>query len=316
MTNSRRITGEDILGVFEQLDDPNEPLATSEVADVVDCAHRTAYTKLTTLADNGQLQTKKVGAQVRIWWQPQGGDTQTTHPDVTEELLSDEVLELELRSEQIARPLYEVAESDFRISSDGLVSLDDGTQIQYYTARGLPTKTYIELSEQSFPVLDIRLMSSVEDTTKIEVYTEPDTIATVFGEYNGRFKSVEIDEGEAILHGEVPPTVDVSELLTDLRERHPDLELASQRLSHTPHLFQTLVEDALTTRQKTALQLAYFAGYFEWPRISTGEELAARLGITKQTFHYHLRHAEQAVFQHLFDETDHSRVESVSHGGG
>ncbi|MCW8173006.1 hypothetical protein D8S78_16140 [Natrialba swarupiae] len=55
---------------------------------------------------------------------------------------------------------------------------------------------------------------------------------------------------------------------------------------------------------KTALQLAYFSSYFEQPRSSTGEELADNIGVTKQTFHYHLRNAEETVFEILFEEPE------------
>jgi predicted DNA binding protein len=49
--------------------------------------------------------------------------------------------------------------------------------------------------------------------------------------------------------------------------------------------------------------MAYHADYFEQPRKSTGDELADRLGITRQTFHAHLRKAQSTVFHAVFEET-------------
>jgi predicted DNA binding protein len=53
----------------------------------------------------------------------------------------------------------------------------------------------------------------------------------------------------------------------------------------------------------------YSAGLFEWPRQSTGQELAERLGISPPTFNQHLRAAERLVFEEVFtDDSDESPV--------
>jgi len=43
------------------------------------------------------------------------------------------------------------------------------------------------------------------------------------------------------------------------------------------------------------------AGISETPRKSIGDELAERLGITRQTFNRHLRLAENTVLEQLFE---------------
>lgn len=63
-------TSEDVLDVFQRLDDPSTPLTASDVAAEVDCSRRTAFGKLETLADDGALRSKKVGARGRVWWRP------------------------------------------------------------------------------------------------------------------------------------------------------------------------------------------------------------------------------------------------------
>jgi predicted DNA binding protein len=55
----------------------------------------------------------------------------------------------------------------------------------------------------------------------------------------------------------------------------------------------------LTERQHQALEAAFHSGFFEWPRESTGEDVAASLGVAPPTFHQHLRKAERKVFDHL-----------------
>jgi PAS domain S-box-containing protein len=67
---SSQDTPNEALGVFTEADAPCAPMTASEVADELDCARRTAYSKLEELADEGELETKKVGARGRVWWRP------------------------------------------------------------------------------------------------------------------------------------------------------------------------------------------------------------------------------------------------------
>ena len=58
------------LAVFDAADAPGGPLTTREVADALDCTRRNAYGRLSDLAEDGAVATKKVGARARVWWRP------------------------------------------------------------------------------------------------------------------------------------------------------------------------------------------------------------------------------------------------------
>jgi DNA-binding CsgD family transcriptional regulator len=60
------------------------------------------------------------------------------------------------------------------------------------------------------------------------------------------------------------------------------------------------VLDTLTDRQLEVLQTAYYAGYFEWPRHRTGEEIADDLDIAGPTFQQHLRTALDRLLEEQF----------------
>ncbi|MFB9806395.1 helix-turn-helix domain-containing protein [Haladaptatus pallidirubidus] len=47
---------------------------------------------------------------------------------------------------------------------------------------------------------------------------------------------------------------------------------------------------------------AYRSGYFDWPRESTGEQLAESLDIAAPTLHKHLRLAERKLLSTIFDD--------------
>jgi predicted DNA binding protein len=40
-----------------------------------------------------------------------------------------------------------------------------------------------------------------------------------------------------------------------------------------------------TAKQRTALKLSHKGGFFDWPRDSTGEEIAELMGVSAPTFH-------------------------------
>ncbi|MEA5408771.1 helix-turn-helix domain-containing protein [Haloarculaceae archaeon H-GB2-1] len=57
----------------------------------------------------------------------------------------------------------------------------------------------------------------------------------------------------------------------------------------------------MTEKQRTALETAYFGGYFAWPtRDSTAEDVAESLHVAPQTFHQHLRVAQAKLLDAFF----------------
>ncbi|GAA0235913.1 helix-turn-helix domain-containing protein [Haladaptatus pallidirubidus] len=59
-----------VLEVFQALGPPGTPFTTPEVAEEFNCTDRTIYNKLDALVEDDVLETKKVGARGRVWWQP------------------------------------------------------------------------------------------------------------------------------------------------------------------------------------------------------------------------------------------------------
>lgn len=65
-----RIPPERVLEVFEEREDPARPLTARDIADALGCSRRAAHAKLRELADRGEIETRKVGANARVWWIP------------------------------------------------------------------------------------------------------------------------------------------------------------------------------------------------------------------------------------------------------
>jgi len=436
-----RITGKDVFAVFDELDDPGEPLTTVEIAERLGCAHSTASDKLRALVERGELRSKQFGTRTRAWWrpvsraeQPSGErslDDQSTpgggrdrelierileatpvsvvvvepsgdisfaneraeetlglkrdeiagrtyhqadwkitygdgtpvpveeHPvtrvfetgepdygfehwielpngterwlssnsapvlvgdgdvecvvvgfeDATQlkqredKLTSDKRRLLELSSEELFPPHRDAADGEVRIDVDEVVTLPDGTALQYITATGISARELSDVFERHAAVVDIRLLSSTKDKYRFEAHLKAPTLSRIFDDLGGRVNALARSQAEerSVLTGELPGDVDPRTVLRETRELYGDIELESQELRYTPRLLYDIVRDSLTDKQFAALQTAYYGGYFDIPRTSTGDELADRFGVTRQAFHQLLRKAEQAVYKELFE---------------
>lgn len=71
----------------------------------------------------------------------------------------------------------------------------------------------------------------------------------------------------------------------------------------TEREFWETIESQLTERQHATIEAAYHAGYFDWPRTSTGEEIAESMGVSLPTFSQHLRAGERKLFRSLIDDS-------------
>lgn len=187
------------------------------------------------------------------------------------------------------------------IDVDSIVPLDDGTHLQYWELTGVGPATAVEGLAAMGTTLDARLVSTVEDVNRIEIHTATESVFTVLDEFDGRLVSAVVDEGAFRATARIRTGVDARVVRDAVRELYPSVELASYRKVVSDTYLRRIVEESLTERQATALRVAYAGGYFRQPRDSTGDELAARLGISRQTFNHHLRKAEAKVFEAVFD---------------
>jgi predicted DNA binding protein len=76
-----------------------------------------------------------------------------------------------------------------------------------------------------------------------------------------------------------------------------------KREIETAQAFRDELRDRLTDRQETVLRTAFLAEYFESPRESTAEEVAAALDITAPTLLHHLRAGQRKLLEEFFQAT-------------
>ncbi|WP_010612695.1 helix-turn-helix domain-containing protein, partial [Halococcus hamelinensis] len=114
------------------------------------------------------------------------------------------------------------------------------------------------------------------------------------------------EDGEARLVCEVAADTDVRRVVDAFEAAYPGTALLSKRAVELPvgteAGFRQAVDDRLTEKQRAAVRAAFFAGYYDWPRGSTAEELAASMGISSPTLHSHLRKAQRKLLTAFLDE--------------
>ncbi|MFD1514378.1 helix-turn-helix domain-containing protein [Halomarina rubra] len=66
--------------------------------------------------------------------------------------------------------------------------------------------------------------------------------------------------------------------------------------------FEANYRAPLTERQNEVLETAYFSGFFEWPRETSGLELASMLGVSQPTVSWHVRTGERKLLLLLYDD--------------
>ncbi|ELY50826.1 bacterio-opsin activator domain-containing protein [Natronococcus jeotgali] len=222
-------------------------------------------------------------------------------------LVSDAVIELEFRIEEMAPELIALStEESCTIRFDRMIHGDE-TLLVYGSATDVDQETFLETIEETDGLDEARVLSARKNYFEFELVAPTavslfETIAT----HGGRVESATIDDGEFRFVVELPRGRDTRQMIELLKEHRSDVTYLAQRTTErgdrSESGSESVLESDLTEKQRAALETAYFAGYFDWPRESTGEEIADRLGISPATFNQHLRTSERKFFDSVFGE--------------
>ncbi|MFC3957068.1 PAS domain S-box protein [Halovivax cerinus] len=217
-------------------------------------------------------------------------------------LMSEEVVELAFSMQDVFEAL------DIPGGTAGTITLDHAvpTGANAFTVFGTVTPDAIETVRAATDALPHWRSISVSDggdPIEFEVeLTDPPVLSTV-ASLGGTVDHVTIEAGDLRLAILLSPTVDVHRAIEAVEEAYPEAELIRRRqrtrAEVDPGPVLSPVEE-LTERQRTTLETAYHAGYFQWPRNRSGEAVAESLDIAPATFHQHLRKAQQKVYDAVF----------------
>lgn len=222
-------------------------------------------------------------------------------------LVADIVTELEFRSRDDRDVFAALSASlDCRIQLSGMVPADDSI-VCFATVEGADAAEALSIADDHPVVKDVRLVENHGGGGVMEIVlsTAPSRKIVKRG---GRIHEITAENGTATLIATVSGDADIRRTVDAVTGSFQNVRLAAKREIERPVEtvvgFRERLDDRLTDRQKTALQAAYFGGYYEWPRSSTAEELADTLDISSPTLHNHLRKAQQKLLTAFFDGTE------------
>ncbi|WP_435333610.1 bacterio-opsin activator domain-containing protein [Haloarchaeobius sp. TZWWS8] len=220
-------------------------------------------------------------------------------------LLSDRITSLELEFEQPDTVLFQLAEqSGARLVYDGFVPTDDDGLFVYCSVPTDRTDA-VEAAAASLVGIDaVEAVSGDDETALYELRVSGRTISMVVGDFGVVVRSADADPPTLTTTVELPHEFDVREFMQYASEHFTPPSLLARRTvdrpTRTKREFRAALEEQLTEKQLQTLLQAYERGYFEWPRETTGKEIAESLGVTQPTVNRHLRASERKLFEMLF----------------
>lgn len=221
-------------------------------------------------------------------------------------LLADTVVEVAFEVGEASLFARAAAEHDCSFAFEGVVPGDDRSLVFFLTLEDAAPDAVLSWAGDRDAVVDSRLVRDRGDDALVEVVLSGGDLATALAAHGATVRGLTADPAGERVVAEVAPDADVRALAAGLSGAFPGLSLASkrerERADEPSTAFRASLHDALTDKQAAVLRAAFHAGYFEWPRGSTAEELADAIGVTSPTLHNHLRRAQQKLLTAFFDD--------------
>ncbi|ADB59559.1 putative PAS/PAC sensor protein [Haloterrigena turkmenica DSM 5511] len=217
-------------------------------------------------------------------------------------------VELTLTDRSVA-PVALTAGADCRLEYRRSVHRTDDETASLCTVTGSEATAADLVAAADAAELDCRVVLEREGECLVELAGGDDLVGWL-SERGVRLQSIESEDGRARVTLEIPRSANVRSIVEALEDRYAGTDVISfqqrEREGETRQEFAARLERDLTERQFAALQRAYLSGYFEWPRPTTGEDLAQSMGVSRPTFHEHLRTAEAKLCGAFFGDTESS----------
>jgi len=218
-------------------------------------------------------------------------------------LMSDELVEIEFRIEDVFDALDVDAPTVGTLTLDRTVPLGDDVFLEYGTATADAVEALDVLVAELPHWEAVTLLDDDADETRFELHLTNPPVLTTVAALGGDVGQAVIDDGNYHMTIRLPHSIDVRQVIDTIQEVYPEAEMLSRRQVRASGDARRRASESvlgeLTERQQSALEAALYSGFFEWPRESAGEDVAASLGIVPATFHQHLRTAQRKVFESL-----------------
>lgn len=187
----------------------------------------------------------------------------------------------------------------------GVQQSTEGSYV-FVTVEDASLEDVAEAAAQLVAIDDVQTISTESDGGVLRLRLTQPFLALELADHGAIFREATADPTTTTLVIDIPDSIDVRTITQLVRDTFATVELRTkQSLDQTasPDLSAKFL-DKLTERQLEVIQTAYYSGYFESPRKSTGEDVAATLGISPPAFYTHVRTVQRKLFSTLFDESN------------
>jgi len=221
-------------------------------------------------------------------------------------LLSDAAVELEFRCRDEGAFFVDASEHlDCAFVLESIVPVSASSLLFHVTVEGAPPGDVFDRAVEHRGVEEVRLVETHGDGALLEFVVGGDSPLLTLAAHGATITDAVFEDGDADLVAEVAQDADLRAVVDGLRTAFPATELVGKRETERPvrtvREFREGVEDELTDRQEATLRAAYYAGYFDWPRGSTAEEVADSMDVSSPTLHNHLRKGQRALLDTFFE---------------
>ncbi|MDS0476895.1 MEDS domain-containing protein [Natrinema sp. 1APR25-10V2] len=223
-----------------------------------------------------------------------------------EALITDEIVELEVRVREPDHFFFSVTEEvDVSFTLEDVIAQSNGSYLVYVAATGSSIEAVFDHADQDPDIDHARVVTDRDDEPLLEFVFAGPTVVETFAECGGTVTAATARDGVGTVTVELPQTADVRTVVETFQTTFPDSEVVAKRTREragtTAREFRQDLSDRLTEKQREVLRTALFAGYFERPRQTTGDDLADTLNISPSTFHQHLQVGLQKLLTAAFD---------------
>lgn len=223
----------------------------------------------------------------------------------TRAMVTDSRLELELAvgdSRLLLNRLSKELTGTQQITLEGVVDRGEEGIVLFVSAPATADLTSLEASWATIETLSV--VSEGDEETLFELTVASTSFLDVLRTYDVQVRMATAESSTSRIVLEVPQQVETRSLVEAIRGEYPETELVAKRettRTRSARQLDTYLAEKLTDKQLEALQAAHYSGFFEWPRETTGEDLADALGVSSPTYQYHLRAAERKLVTLAFD---------------
>jgi hypothetical protein len=184
----------------------------------------------------------------------------------------------------------------------GVQQTTDGSYV-FVTVEDAAVEAVEDAASGMVGIDDVRRISADGDGGVLRLGLTQPFLALELADHGAVFRGATADPTSTTLTVDVPESIDVRTITQLVSETFTGVDLQSKRTldqAAEHDVYAEFLSD-LTDRQLEVVQTAYYSGFFESPRESTGEDVAATLDISPPAFYQHVRTVQRKLFTTLFE---------------